>query len=128
LTGSFLSNTALITENMAVFAPIPSAKVTSVARVNPGVEARRRRAYFKSRIKSYKRDPPDLYTVTNPYSSQKYAHILVLGIAKVMGEMIGEAAIAPLGHALSQATGKCPSAKAGMISGNEPYLGKSQTK
>src|SRR5215510_7754984 len=37
---------------IAVFAPIPSPSVISAARVNPGVRARRRSAYFKSRIES----------------------------------------------------------------------------
>ena len=45
---------------IAVFAPIPSAKVLSVAIVNPGVRARRRSANFTSRSKSYKRESSNL--------------------------------------------------------------------
>src|SRR5215475_6616767 len=39
-----------MTLKMAVVAPIPSPSVISAASVNPGVRARRRSAYFKSRI------------------------------------------------------------------------------
>ena len=49
--GSGLSRTLLIMLKIAVFAPIPSASVIRVARVNPGARAKRRKAYFKSRIK-----------------------------------------------------------------------------
>src|SRR5262245_50070343 len=41
-----------MTLKIAVFAPIPSPSVISAASVNPGVRARRRSAYFKSRIES----------------------------------------------------------------------------
>src|SRR6266545_6050835 len=40
-----------MTLKIALFAPIPSARVISVATVNPGVWARRRSAYFRSRIR-----------------------------------------------------------------------------
>src|SRR6185503_4790127 len=52
--GRGLSSTLWITLKMAVLAPIPSARVISVARVNTGVRARRRNVCFKSRIRSYK--------------------------------------------------------------------------
>src|SRR5262245_38935007 len=41
-----------MTLKIAVFAPIPSPSVISAASVNPGVRARRRSVYFKSRIES----------------------------------------------------------------------------
>jgi hypothetical protein len=42
-SGSGLSNTLSITLKMAVFAPIPSATVSTAMAVNPGVRRNRRR-------------------------------------------------------------------------------------
>src|SRR5262249_36391516 len=46
--GSGFNNTALTTLKMAVFAPIPSASVTTATRVNPGDLRSWRKASFKS--------------------------------------------------------------------------------
>ena len=58
--GRGFSKTLLMMLKIAVFAPIPSARVISVASVNPGVRARRRSAYFRSRVKSYNVIPPNV--------------------------------------------------------------------
>ena len=50
--GSGFSRTPLTTLKMAVLAPMPSASVTSVARVKAGVRSRRRAACRTSRIRS----------------------------------------------------------------------------
>src|SRR5262245_47634769 len=63
--GRGFSKTLLMMLKIAVFAPIPSASVSSVADVNPGVRVRRRRAYFSSRIKLYKVIPRLVKTVRN---------------------------------------------------------------
>src|SRR5438445_12992671 len=48
--GSAFSNTALTTLKMAVFAPIPSARVSTATAVKPGFLSNWRKANFKSFI------------------------------------------------------------------------------
>ena len=55
--GSGFRSTLLTTLKMAVLAPIPSARVTSVASVKAGVRSRRRAAYRTSRIRSNMGNP-----------------------------------------------------------------------
>ncbi len=56
--GSGFSSMLLIMLKIAVFAPMPNARVTTVVMVKIGVRARRRTVCLKSWMRSYKGDTP----------------------------------------------------------------------
>src|SRR5438552_12112839 len=78
---SAFSNTALTTLKMAVFAPIPSASVSTATAVKPGFLSNWRKANFKSFIALHELHRYMSYIVTR-------LHWLVHGIGQSAGTLV----------------------------------------